>query len=610
MKQRSVFENSLNPKATAPNEKYVSLPIYVALMLVIAVAFAIALLVLLHYLLAVTSKYPELAVGSFNLLISCWQNTITLNEWEVWLALLSDKSLTTSYSFIAISLTCWLISIVKIGQWLFKRMTIDGLLHIRGPVLVEGKSAVEAFKKTFKPEYKFSGNGLTIFPNLVLPKQRENQNMLIIGSVGSGKTQFLLPLVKQVVDSPTKKSIIFDFKGDFTEYFLNGTSVRLIAPWDNRGLCWDIQADIKTVEEAQLFAEALIPEAQGNSDPMWINGSRTILAGCVVAAIKTKPNDWNWQTLAEFIQSDLDTLHKLLQKYYPQAASLADKSSKTSTSFIMTLQSYCQPIFNFAAFTTKTTVSFSVKEWVQNDQSEIRHLIVQYSTQYAPLGKASVELTLYFATRYLLSLPDNPKRELYFFLDECAHLNFKKLPELLSTGRSKGAKVFLGVQDLGLLTTRFTENEVNAMASMIGTLVVFRMSALGGSAQKVSDGLGKRLVERRDISLSADESRQASWAQVELPVVNESDITGLPQAGNNGATGYLAIAGTDIVAKLCWPLTKLPKISQAIDLMVIEEKPAEELQVIPDPDAKLRRTQRLKEAVEEIDSALGGTGNG
>lgn len=253
-------------------------------------------------------------------------------------------------------------------------------------------------------------------------------------------------------------------------------------------------------------------------------------------------------------------------------------------------------------------VRFSVKDWVQNDQSEIRHLIVQYSTQYAPLGKASVELTLYFATRYLLSLPDNPQRELYFFLDECAQLTFKKLPELLSTGRSKGAKVFVGVQDLGLLTTRFTENEVNAMASMIGTLVIFRMSSLGGSASKVSEGLGKRLVERRDISLNADESRQASWAQVELPVVYESDITGLPQAGKNGATGYLAIAGTDIVAKLRWPLTRLSKITQAIDLKVIEEK-AEELQAIPDPQAKQRRTQRLKEAVEEIDSVLAGAGN-
>lgn len=609
MKKRSVFENSLNLKATAPNEKYVSLPIYVALMLIIAVAFAVAFLVLLHYLLASTPNYSDLASCSFHLIFSFWKDTLEPNDWKDWLVLLSNKSSTTTYVFLAISLTCWLISIVKIGQWLFKRMTIDGLLHIRGPVLLEGESALGALKKTFKPEYKFSGNGLTIFPNLILPKQRENQNMLILGAVGGGKTQFLLPLIKQVVDSPTKKSIIFDFKGDFTEYFLNDTSVKLIAPWDNRGLCWDIQADIKTVEEAQLFAEALIPEPQGNSDPMWINGSRSILAGLVVAAIKTKPNAWDWHTLADFIQSDLDTLHKLLSKYYPQAASLVDKSSKTSTSFIMTLQSYCQPIFNFAVFTTKMAVRFSVKDWVQNDQSEIRHLIVQYSTQYAPLGKASVELTLYFATRYLLSLPDNPQRELYFFLDECAQLTFKKLPELLSTGRSKGAKVFVGVQDLGLLTTRFTENEVNAMASMIGTLVVFRMAALGGSAQKVSDGLGKRLVERRDISLTTDESRQASWAQVELPVVYESDITGLPQAGKNGATGYLAIAGTDIVAKLRWPLTKLPKITQAIDLKIIEEKPPEELQTIPDPEAKQRRTQRLKEAVEEIDSALGGAGN-
>ncbi len=609
MKKRSVFENSLNPKATAPNEKYVSLPIYLTLMLIIALAAAIAVLLVLHYLMATTPNYRELARSSFYLLASCWQNTITLNEWGVWLALLSDESLTTSYSFLAISLIFWLISIAKIGQWLFKKMTIDGLLHIRGPLLVEGKPAVEALKKTFKPEYRFSGNGLTIFPNLILPKQRENQNMLILGAVGSGKTQFLLPLIEQVVDSPNKKSIIFDFKGDFTEYFLNDSSVKLIAPWDTRGLTWDIRADIKTVEEAQLFAEALIPEAQGNSDPMWVNGSRTILAGCVFAAIRTKPNTWDWQSLAELIQSDPDTLHKVLQKYYPQAASLVDKSSKTSMSFIMTLQSYCQPIFNFAAFSTKTAVRFSVKDWVKNDQSEIRHLIVQYSTQYAPLGKASVELTLYFVTRYLLSLPDNPQRELYFFLDECAHLNFKKLPELLSTGRSKGAKVFVGVQDLGLLTTRFSENEVNAMASMIGTLVVFRMASLGGSASKVAEGLGKRLVERRDISLNSEESRQASWAQVELPVVCESDITGLPQAGKNGATGYLAIAGTDIVARLCWPLTKLPKIAPAIELKVVEEELATNLQATADTESTQHRKHRLKQAVEEIDSALGGAGN-
>lgn len=609
MKKRTVFENSLNPKAAAPNEKYVSLPIYLTLMLIIALAAATAFLVILHYLLASTPNYRDLASCSFHLITSFWKDTLEPNDWKDWLILLSNQSSTTTYSFLAISLTCWLISIVKIGEWLFKRMTIDGLLHIRGPVLVEEKLAVEALKKTFKSEYKFSGNGLTIFPNLILPKQRENQNMLILGAVGSGKTQFLLPLIQQVVESPSKKSIIFDFKGDFTECFLNEKSVKLIAPWDNRGLCWDIQADIKTVEEAQLFAEAFIPEAQGNSDPMWINGSRSILAGCVVVAIKTQPNKWGWQTLADLIQSDLDTLHKLLQKYYPQAASLADKSSKTSTSFIMTMQSYCQPIFNFAAFTTESAVRFSVKEWVQNDQSEIRHLIVQYSTRYAPLGKASVELTLYFATRYLLSLPDNPQRELYFFLDECAHLNFKKLPELLSTGRSKGAKVFVGIQDLGLLTTRFSENEVNAMASMVGTLVVFRMASLGGSASKVAEGLGKRLVERRDISLNSEESRQASWAQVELPVVCESDITGLPQAGKNGATGYLAIAGTDIVARLCWPLTKLPKIAPAIELKVVEEELATNLQATADTESTQHRKHRLKQAVEEIDSALGGAGN-
>lgn len=605
MKKRSIFSNSLFPKSAAPTDKIVNLPVYVFLMLCIIVITMAGILTSFCLIFPEQYSYRFIKGLTLNTLSNWWSGT-TEKNWLDWYLFYSAENPLVTNGSIALSGMVLVIITVITGRWLFYKMATDSLLHVRGSVLLEGKSATQALRRFFKAEYAFAGKGLKIHPDLAIPKNRENQNMLILGAVGTGKTQYLLPIIQQVVKSKTKKSIIFDFKSDFTEYFLNHSGVALIAPWDKRSLVWDLKADIKTVQDAQLFAEALIPDSKSSADPMWIMGSRSILAGIVISAIATEPETWGWHTLAKLLSADAETLRKHFLQHYPRAVNLVEKGSKTTSSFLQTLQSYCQPIYNFADLAEDGQL-FSIKAWIKDDESVIRHLILQNSTEFVPLAKASVELMLYFATRYLLALPDSSSREIYLFLDEAAHLHFTKLPELLSTGRSKGIKMCIGVQDLGLLTSRFSENEVNAMASMIGTLVVFRLSALGAAAEKTGSGLGKRVVERRDLNLNSANEASASWHQIEVPVVYPADIANLPQASKSGVVGYLSIAGTEIVAKLRWPLTTIKKQVAATELKssALPTPLGEQSHSLPSTD----KTQRLSMALSELDSVINKEGD-
>ncbi|QZN92019.1 type IV secretion system DNA-binding domain-containing protein [Idiomarina abyssalis] len=592
MRSKSTFSSSLSPSKVAPSVKTVNLP----LVIIILVGSLIIMSIFGAYAVSeLTSalSLPEAAVMTQNSLLNWVLSEPRLPSWSSWFLQLFSSEQYLNQAIVLSVLFLILLSVILEVKVLLSKFKSDGLVHVKGPKLIEGNKAIKRIKKSFKSEYEFGGKGLRIHPNLQMPQQRENQAMLILGSVGSGKTQFLLPIVKQVVNKRSSKSVIFDYKGDFTEYFYGKNSVGLYAPWDKRSFCWDIKEDLKTSNDALLFAEAMLPSPKGQTDPMWILGSRQILTGCVMAAQKKKPDNWGWGTLSKILSLDIDRLHRLLRVHYPIAANLLDKDSKTSASFYQTLQSYCQSIHNLAEIPSSNAHRFSIKRWLKNKEPECNHIILQSNPEFAALSKSLGELFLYFSSRYLLAMPDDMQREVYFILDEAAHLQFKQLPELISTGRSKGSRVFIGVQDLGLFSEQFSESQIDAMSSMVGTIVSFRLSSLSKFTQKVSDGFGKRVVERLNVSNSDDSNRKtASWQYQELPLVSATDLMALSQAGKKGVSGYIKFAGTDTVAKLTWPLTKFPKIAVPVIRIKSDTK-----------NVKHDSTSRYDEFMKSLESA-------
>src|SRR5690554_4208027 len=375
MRKTSFTRRILSPSSLAPSEKSLHLSTLITqwfLWLLLYAAVGVALAIYLGVDFEPLSIWVEMLMSAIAQTVGL---STSIYSFEDWIAQKPESANQQVFvlSLIVIASMCLSIFTLYLNR---THALNDSLIHIRGAELFEGNSALKRLKRLFKPEYKFSGRGLKLHPKLKIPSQRENQNALILGAVGSGKTQFLLPVVQQITDCPASKSVIFDYKGDYTEVFLSKTGVRLLAPWDKRTLEWDIKEDVRDHNDALLFAQAIIPEPTGNADPMWTQGSRTILTGCIMAAIKARPQSWTWKTLANVLSNDLDSLSKILKRYYPQGAHLLEKGSKTSSSFYQTVQTYCQPIFTLAEYYDSKGEAFSVREWLNENESSTQHIIL------------------------------------------------------------------------------------------------------------------------------------------------------------------------------------------------------------------------------------------
>ena len=132
--------------------------------------------------------------------------------------------------------------------------------------------------------------GLRIHPRIAVPPELTNTGVLVIGATGSGKTNFLLPILQQIVAGP-HRSLILDVKGDFTAT-LRYPEDRfiLVAPWDRRGWRWDIAKDVTGLSQARLFAESCIP---ASDEPIWSTGARQIFAGLMNYLCLTRPGQWD-----------------------------------------------------------------------------------------------------------------------------------------------------------------------------------------------------------------------------------------------------------------------------------------------------------------------------
>lgn len=562
MKRKSLLSASLSQQYVSPTQETVSVE-YAALVLVLSlIACGFAGFGLLVPKVWGWYDLPEawcLTQASFRYWL--WGDQGDALHWALWFESLSSepKALFRMVSF-GVAGSSVVISIA-LAVWALVSSKQSSLLRLSGAQLLTGKKAIKSLKASLAKENKAFGKGVSIHPDIILPTQREKQGCLIVGQVGSGKTQVMLGMLQEVVESKSK-CVTFDVKGDFSRYFLHRDHVVLLAPWDSRSVQWSLAKDINTEHQASLFAEALI-EVNSN-DPMWGTSARLILTGCMVSLLTTKGQDWGWQSLSELLNEPVEELQRLLMRHYPQAAKLVDPKSKTSQSMLLTLYGQVKPIHQLAKAWGNAKQGISLIEWVKTDSSAQSHLIIQSHTDYVDLSKSLADLALYFISQSLLGMPDDSQRSVYFFLDEVAQLKFSNLPNFLSLGRSKGAKLFLGVQDLNLLARYFSKEEIAAISSMIACLVVLRVSGVGDTLSLLSKSLGSQQVERLATTFDYRANNTYSWQYQTLPVVPEAEISQLPQASKNGVVGFLSIAGTGVVAKLRWPLQRLESASDSV----------------------------------------------
>lgn len=383
-----------------------------------------------------------------------------------------------------------------VAAWVFARglKPTSNTWHLSGPRLLEGKEAlVEARLRTLTPDQmKADPWHLAIHPALTFSKKRWSRHALFYGSPGSGKTVILLPIISQLIERDAK-ALIYDSKGDFTSYFKKPI---IVSPFDRRSWVWDIGRDVRTPTQAAAFASSIIPDDPGPGR-FWSIAAQLLLTGAQRSLQNTKGIDWGWKDLADKLAQGAEAMGAVLEEHYPKALPVVSNTEGQSTaSALMTLAGYTKIIDDLAtAWPERTDRSFSITAWARDDYAGRKQVIVQAGND-PQLTRAYIAAMINVCVPTIISpaLPDDEEgRCLAFILDELPSIGRIALPPLLDKGRSKGAMVLMGLQDLSQLREIYGQDQTNTIESMVATKVICQVQP-GESRDKVASVLGKQKV--------------------------------------------------------------------------------------------------------------------
>lgn len=368
--------------------------------------------------------------------------------------------------------------------------------HLGGSKAFTGRQAVKEARRLDK----LAGQGdFRIHPSLRLHDWP--RHLLISGSVGSGKTQILLPLVDQLYRHRIP-SLVLDTKGDYTSYFPHAL---ILSPWDARSAYWDIAADLRTKEQASAFADALIPLSDGNGRHFDL-ACRQILTGVVIGFQQQARDLWGWKMLAKVLSGGQAGLLQVLTNFAPAAADLIrDPKNQTTATTLSALSAHCRVIDDLATAWgdgDPKMKKFSLQQWRHSKHP----MVCLHAGLDQSLSRAWLAALYATAGGMLLRLSDSPSRRVFLMLDELTAVGKIDLAGLFERGRSKGVCGVAGFQDLAQVRAVYGKDFADALSSMVGTQIICQIGP-GDTREKVAVWCGSERVAIPTITHSGQDGK-------------------------------------------------------------------------------------------------------
>jgi len=466
---------------------------------------------------------------------------------------------------------------------------IPGEIHVRGSRLTRKAKVLQRAILRASPPIKGKNEGIRIHPQIQLTEHLEASHALIVGGAGAGKTTILWPIVQQVIDRGDR-AIVFSFKGDFEQKIGTqkqiGRQFALLAPWDSRSAVWAVGRDIRTRLDAEALASTLIPEAPGTkSDPMWTQGSRSLLVGIISDVQREHGENWGFAELAKRSAealSDFATLKKIIERESPQAYALISggASSKTTASFLATISSYLTQVINLgvAADCLKTQAGgkqWSVNRWLTSDNIP-PIAVLGFRPSAKQLSQAWGSSIIEQVVLKLSDLPDvSPDhRRVWLILDEVPKLGqVPSITDALETLRSKGVRVVLGAQGIDQIEETYSKNIARSWATQTAIKVIGRITE-PESQKWASSLIGERELERFSSQYNVQSGGNGhgsgstsggGYQRTKESVVLPGEFGSIVSVTKTGPRAILHVAGSDHVGLLDWPFASQQVIRSGRD---------------------------------------------
>ncbi|MBU0991705.1 MAG: type IV secretion system DNA-binding domain-containing protein [Proteobacteria bacterium] len=414
--------------------------------------------------------------------------------------------------------------------------------YVKGAKLIEPEKLNKKLKNQDLP-----------FAQVKLPKEFEIQHVFFIGATGAGKTVFLSQVLERIIER-NENSLIYDNKGDFISKFYRPDQDLIFNPLDERCVGWNVFNEIKTEYDIDAVATSLIPPAPGDN-VFWNDAARDVFAGILIYLFqhgkKTNQDIWKMVTM------DIKRLSGILKNTKGAERGyvfIQDASSKQAVSIHAVLMQYAKS-FSYL----NIDGDFSITDWVRNPTGNI--FVPNYANTKDTL-KPILSLFVDLLGRQLLSLPDDISRRIFLFIDEFGSLQrLSTIMNLLTLGRSKGASVWIGIQDIGQLEKIYGKNTRQTIVNSCGNCVLFRVDD-PTEANYLSDKIGKVTckVPQENFSMGVENMRDG-FGVTKVEKTEHLIMAAEIQAMKN-LEAYIKFVGSDIT-KVKFDYKHFPSIHPA-----------------------------------------------
>lgn len=332
---------------------------------------------------------------------------------------------------------------------------------------------------------------------LHLPSEVATTHFLVTGATGSGKTITLRLLMQSVLprigSGEDCRALIYDAKQDVLSTLAGmNLSCRIVTlnPFDKRCAAWDIARDVTGPATAQQVASILIPENRQESQPFFSDAARHLLTGVLVTFLKAAPGNWTLRDVVLAMRSK-ERLKDVLSTI-PDTRDLLEyfANDYAAQNILSTLQSRMQRYEFIAAAWERATERVSLKEWLEGD-----FILVLGNDEATRTALDAINQVIFKRlTELVLALPESTTRRNWIFLDEVREAGeLDGLGRLLTKGRSKGACVVLGLQDIDGLRDVYGREIAHEIVGLCSNKAILRTDS-PGTAEWASRLFGEREV--------------------------------------------------------------------------------------------------------------------
>ena len=380
----------------------------------------------------------------------------------------------------------------------------------------------------------------------VLPREAETTHFLIVGTSGSGKTLSMKRMMRTVLPDigvvRDQRALVYDAKQDVLS-FLAGLGLKCpvvtLNPFDARGAAWDMAKDIRSPSAARQVAKILVPDEQGGGNQFFTFGARDLLAEVVMTFIRQVPDEWTLRDLVLTTRS-IDSLKSVLSMTESGEGLFESYfgDERTGLNVLATLRTRLAELEPVAALWSASTHRVSLEDWASGEFV----LVLASNEKVRAALDALNRLIFRRLVELTLSRSESFARRTWFFLDEVREAGrLDGLSSLMTRGRSKGACVVLGFQDIDGLRDVYgvhVANEIMAMCSSKAILRIESPETAAWASKLVGDF---ERIEVRESSRAGWNDRCATQSEqlVRSEAVLASEFMALPPTAlATGLSGF------------------------------------------------------------------------